>query len=220
MRLYLIRHGESTNNALPEHQRVEDPHLTSLGQVQAEALGRWATQTRIDVLLVSPFRRTLQTAAPIQRVTRLSPRIWVDLHERGGCYAGWQPSNFRGRPGFSHEEILQVYPNALIEDPIDAQGWWRSQPRETDEQAAARAERILARLKQTFLGTEQHIACVMHADFKKLLVDAALGRLDAGFLYSPYRNGSVTTLDIAADGSITLTKDNCTAHIDRAVSNH
>lgn len=213
MRLYLIRHGESTNNALPEHQRVEDPHLTVRGQAQADALGRWAMQTRIDVLLVSPFRRTLQTAAPIQGATQLPPRIWTDLHERGGCYSGWQPSNFRGRPGFSKEEILQVFPMAIVEDPIDAQGWWRSQPRETNEQAAARAERLLERLRNVYLGSLQHIACVMHADFKKLIVDAALGQLDPHFLFSPYRNGSITTLDFDSNGSIDLVKDNCTAHI-------
>ena len=36
--LYLVRHGESANNALPNHQRVADPSLTELGQKQAHNL--------------------------------------------------------------------------------------------------------------------------------------------------------------------------------------
>ena len=37
MDLFLIRHGESTNNALADvSQRVADPELTAKGRVQAE----------------------------------------------------------------------------------------------------------------------------------------------------------------------------------------
>jgi len=36
--LYLVRHGESYNNAVPMAQRVCDPPLTELGQKQAAKL--------------------------------------------------------------------------------------------------------------------------------------------------------------------------------------
>ncbi|MCA9105552.1 MAG: histidine phosphatase family protein [Planctomycetales bacterium] len=213
MKLYLIRHGESANNALPEYQRVEDPHLTPTGFAQAAGLGRWAARTPLDVLLVSPFRRTLQTAQPIHEATRLEPRIWVDLHERGGCYAGWQPSNFQGRPGFGPAEIRGIFPGAVLEDAIDESGWWRSQPRETDAQASARAVRIVERFKRTFLGSSVQIACVMHADFKKLVVDHLRGEPEPEFLFSPYRNASITTVEFSPDGSPSILNDNCVAHL-------
>ena len=38
MRLYLIRHAQSENNARPEHERVEDPGLTELGARQIDHL--------------------------------------------------------------------------------------------------------------------------------------------------------------------------------------
>ena len=41
VQLYLIRHGQSENNARPEHLRVEDAELTDLGHQQAEQLAPW-----------------------------------------------------------------------------------------------------------------------------------------------------------------------------------
>ena len=39
MELYIIRHAQSSNNALAdERERVCDPHLTELGRQQAELL--------------------------------------------------------------------------------------------------------------------------------------------------------------------------------------
>ncbi len=39
MELYIIRHAQSTNNALPdERERVCDPHLTEIGRRQADLL--------------------------------------------------------------------------------------------------------------------------------------------------------------------------------------
>jgi probable phosphoglycerate mutase len=63
MELLLIRH------ALPV--RVEDavgaadPPLAELGLQQSAALAEWLAGEPIDVLLVSPMRRALETAAPV-----------------------------------------------------------------------------------------------------------------------------------------------------------
>ena len=40
--LFFIRHGQSTNNALADPtQRVQDPELTELGQIQAERVAEY-----------------------------------------------------------------------------------------------------------------------------------------------------------------------------------
>jgi probable phosphoglycerate mutase len=63
MELLLIRH------ALPV--RVEgadgaaDPPLADLGHQQAGALAEWLAGEHLDVLLVSPLRRAIETAAPV-----------------------------------------------------------------------------------------------------------------------------------------------------------
>ena len=85
MQLFLIRHAQSQNNALPEEQRVEDPGLTELGHRQAELLADWVPALNLTRLITSPFRRTLLTTEPIRRATSLIPEVRVDLHEQGGC---------------------------------------------------------------------------------------------------------------------------------------
>ncbi|MCA9219851.1 MAG: histidine phosphatase family protein [Planctomycetales bacterium] len=170
MKLFLIRHAQSANNALPEHQRIEDPPITDLGHRQAAALGQWMGTARLTHLVASPFRRSLQTAEYVHRTTGLVPEVWVDLHEQGGCYSGWEPPAYEGRPGMSHVEISAQFPGWIIESAIDHTGWWKSQPYESFDQARVRARRLIGRTKEQFAATDAHVAYVMHADFKRLVL--------------------------------------------------
>ena len=72
MNLYLIRHGQSENNALDESLRVHDPGLTETGLTQVEYLGKWFSVRPLDVLVTSPFRRALLTTCLLY--TSPSPR--------------------------------------------------------------------------------------------------------------------------------------------------
>ncbi len=87
---WLIRHGQSTANAgLPTTDAAEAP-LTDLGREQARAAAA-RVDRRPDLVIVSPFRRAIETAAPIlerwpdtprqtwpiQEVTYLSPEVCV-----------------------------------------------------------------------------------------------------------------------------------------------
>ena len=87
MDLFIIRHGESANNALANiKDRQVDPPLTDLGEQQAEKLARFLTDGYIPELTnpnaannkikmrqgfgitslnVSPMYRTLQTVQPV-----------------------------------------------------------------------------------------------------------------------------------------------------------
>jgi len=96
--LHLVRHGESANNASPENQRVADPALTTLGEKQARQFGsHHASIDRLDHVLASPFRRTLQTAQPLLNARN----IWPDIYEVGGCFEGYEPDKLSGEPGMS-----------------------------------------------------------------------------------------------------------------------
>lgn len=185
MELYLIRHAESENNARPQHERVDDPHITPTGWKQSEALADWLLSLQPHRLITSPFRRALQTAAPT--VARLQPKssdqpphatevhVWDDLFERGGCFAGWDDGNIRGMPGLGHDGILDILPNARIHESIHPDGWWQSRPREQDAEAIARAARVRGQLEQT-LGTQPtRWAIISHADFIRLLLTELLG---------------------------------------------
>ncbi|MDA1052870.1 MAG: histidine phosphatase family protein [Planctomycetota bacterium] len=170
MQLYLIRHAQSQNNALPEEERVEDPGLTELGLRQAELLAEWIPSLRLTRLITSPFRRTLLTTQPIARTTSLIPEVRIDLHEQGGCYGGHDFGNKVGRPGMTRQEIEAEFSGYQVADNIDGQGWWRSKPYETIDAAWTRAARLLESTRREFGHTDERIGYVMHADIKRLFI--------------------------------------------------
>jgi 2,3-bisphosphoglycerate-dependent phosphoglycerate mutase/probable phosphoglycerate mutase len=105
MEIYLIRHGQSVNNALGDDltRRVMDAPLTELGQQQAAHVaqhlaaadypeaafyhnGRPRDHYGLTHLYCSAMQRALQTALPIGQALGLMPEVWVDIHEHGGIY--------------------------------------------------------------------------------------------------------------------------------------
>lgn len=61
MKLYLIRHGESTLNVKEVHQDGKVP-LSAEGKVQATRIGKRLKKIHIDRVISSPFERARQTA--------------------------------------------------------------------------------------------------------------------------------------------------------------
>ena len=198
MQLFLVRHGESANNATAESLRVHDPGLTEVGHQQATLLGAWFSSVNPDVLVTSPFRRALLTTVPIQRSTGLNPLVWRDLHEQGGCVSGYPEMGYQGEPGLSAAEICEEFPGCEPEREIGAQGWWRQQPYETDRAVDARVERVVVRTLETYGTTDLKVVFVMHADFKRALLRGFCTdhsfRLDD---YGPLFNAGVTILNIS-----------------------
>ena len=171
MRLFLIRHAQSANNALPECQRVEDPAITEIGHQQAQALAESLVSAKLTRIITSPFRRSLQTADYIARLLMLAPEVWIDLHEQGGCYSGHQPGCYEGRPGMTRLEINAEFPQYIVESAIDGQGWWKCQTYENEDLARKRAQRLIRRTIATFGDTNECIAYVMHGDFKRIFLN-------------------------------------------------
>lgn len=196
MQLFLIRHAQSQNNALPEEQRVEDPPITDLGHQQARHLATFIPSLRLTNLVTSPFLRTLQTTEYLRVATGLTPQVRVELHERGGCMAGPRPEVMVGRPGLTRAAILTQFADYEIDPLIDGEGWWRSQPYETLELAQARAQRLLEQTIRQYAHTDAHVGYVMHADFKLLF----LSQLHGQPLETPW-NVSLTRLTITAQSA-------------------
>jgi 2,3-bisphosphoglycerate-dependent phosphoglycerate mutase len=194
MQLYLIRHAQSQNNALPEEDRVEDPGLTEIGHQQAKLLGGWISQLNLTRLITSPFRRTLLTTEPIRQATSLVPDVRTDLHEQGGCYGGHTIDNIVGRPGMNRREIEAEFSGYRVAEEIDGDGWWKSRPYESWKAAHARAMRLFEQTIREFAQTEERVAYVMHADIKLLF----LKHVHAEPLDVPY-NTSVTRIEFTTD---------------------
>jgi probable phosphoglycerate mutase len=88
MHLYLVRHGETWANAEHRYLGSLDPELTALGCQQAQTLCK-KLPASLDVLVVSPRLRALQTANILNERLKLSPEIMDCFRERDvGVFEG------------------------------------------------------------------------------------------------------------------------------------
>lgn len=77
LNLWLIRHGESTANTGVWSKNVKDVELTALGRQQAIASAE-NVLIQPDLLVVSPFKRAIDTAIPIAKKWPLAPiETWM-----------------------------------------------------------------------------------------------------------------------------------------------
>ncbi len=226
MELYIIRHAQSTNNALPdERERVCDPVLTGLGRRQAELLaihlatGRdlhpqptrpWNTPIStngrgygIQRVFTSAMRRALQTAWPIGQALGLRPEIWLDLHEHGGVWLDHGPEiGIRGHGGITRNELEAEFPGYVAPAELTEAGWWRGS-HEPLEAAEARA----ARVAETLRGwgpRDEKIAIITHGAFATLLLRALLGMPTAQPVYYHLDNASISLVRFRTNSELSV----------------
>ena len=217
MRLYFIRHGQSTNNALGHLSREEvellrshDPELTDIGVQQAERVAQFLKDA-VDMphpdpepfaftkIYVSPMIRALNTAKPIVEALNMQAEVWTDIHEIGGLFKADAEDNVTGFPGLSCHDFAERYPDYILPDNITDKGWWDvNQPRETPDQFMARAIRVVLKLRK-MAHTNDRIVLVAHAAFLDSLMKALLSQLPMHpdkLFYNHYNTG-ITRIDFA-----------------------
>lgn len=239
MDLYIIRHAQSTNNALPlaieAMHRVSDPLLTELGQRQAARLAEhlttgcdgWsetqsadpeaggngcATTYGITRLVCSPMHRALLTTQPISRALGLQPEVWLDIHEHGGIYLDHKsPLGPVGYPGLTRGEVAAQFPGYILPDGLTESGWWRNGFEEW-RGCIDRASKVALRLR-AIGSTDDHIAMVTHGGFASALIMALLRTpFDAGVHYS-HNNTGISLLRFRTDGGLRLRYLNRVPHL-------
>lgn len=193
-RVYLVRHAQSANNALPESQRICDPGLTGLGHQQAERLAEWMKQLDSPQLFCSGFRRALETTAAIVRHTDWLPEIRADLFEQGGCYSGFPPNELLPEPGMGRIELQNQFAGWRIDDRISEQGWWYGQEYELEDSARCRASAVANWLSGKDLIGSREVILVIHADFKRLLIEQMFAGLRSMATWSCPYNASITSV--------------------------
>jgi len=176
--IWLIRHGESEHNTASDWG-IRDPGLTDQGWKQAKALkhepllkgalGQYeGTEQMVELILVSPLRRTLQTAQAINEIMRSLnaaksqkvPIIAVsDLQETSDspCDTG-HPAHLLGA------EFPEVDFGSVAEDWFDKQAKWNYS---TADRVTRFSEWIASRPERTIL-------CIGHLDFFHQLVGVRL----------------------------------------------
>jgi 2,3-bisphosphoglycerate-dependent phosphoglycerate mutase len=211
MELFLIRHGQSTNNALEDStQRVEDPLLTAYGERQSERAAahlsaglhlppplRNGGKPLIDRLYCSPMIRAMQTAQPISRALGVAPEVWTDICEIGGIYLDHGQRKV-GYPGRSRRELSERFPDYALPPQLTDEGWWNRDFEELHE-GHARAVDVARRLHQ-LTDEDTRIAIVSHGDFLSALLHALGGQQPGAGAYFIHRNTGITHVDLTPQG--------------------
>lgn len=171
MELYLIRHGQSTNNAALPH--IADPPLSDLGKQQAYYAGKTLQREGISRLYCSPMLRALQTAEIIGGVLSLAPHVYIGLHEWDGI---WEESVGRfgaTLPGLTRSEMKEVCPNVVLPQEVTDEGWLFTQWEDVElmlRQANHNAENFIAHLHAIHDGSDERVAAISHGGFLSTLI--------------------------------------------------
>lgn len=240
MEIYLIRHGQSTNNALMENQhlRVYDPTLTEVGHQQAQKLADYLVEApnledlvrvKIDSgdrekhyphqfthIYCSAMHRAMQTAAPIAKAFNLPLEIWVDIHEHGGIFLETE-EGIIGYGGKTRSEISTEFENIIIPDGVTDAGWWDATRGQEDLASVyARAVRVSMELRaraQNEKHKDDKVALVSHGMFINTLLKAFFDMVPSERHHFWHYNTAVTRVDLFEGDILTLRYTNRVTHL-------
>ncbi|MEU0568636.1 histidine phosphatase family protein [Nonomuraea sp. NPDC005983] len=155
--MLLLRHGETEWSRTGRHTGLTDVPLTSAGEEQARALASVVKACTFDLVLVSPAQRARRTAELAGLADyEVDPHLWE--FDYGGYEGVTTPEIRKSHPGW------YLWRDGVI--PGDAQ-----HPGESVEQVGARADRVIARARQT----EGRVALVAHGHILRVLAARWLG---------------------------------------------
>lgn len=138
--MLLLRHGQSYFNlhftATRRDPGIEDPELTELGHAQAHQAAEDLADTPITRLIISPYTRALQTAAPFLNRPGIQVEILPQVRERTAfvCDVGSTPAVLAARfPGHDFNHLADC--------------WW-GEGRESEDQTIQRARDFQDMMRQ------------------------------------------------------------------------
>ncbi len=181
MKLYLVRHGHAAAG-------VEDldPGLDEMGRAQAATAARALARLEPRRLVVSPMRRTRETAEPIARAVGIEPEVRVEVSEVF-------------RPDTAPAERRQMIVPFM-------QSRWGAQAGDLQDWRA----RVLAALVELGTSSPGDVVVVSHYIAIGVAIGEALG--DDRVVPTEIANASITTLE-AEDGALVLLHGPSVVHL-------
>lgn len=178
-KLYLIRHGYALHNELFHKiglqafripQTIDSP-LTNEGHLQSIELGHsWEKKNEIDLVLVSPLTRTLETCMNIFGDTNIPIISQEFLREYP---IGEETCNKRS----SLISLKNKYPKVEFYLESDIDTLWNSDYRESIEELENRLNKMINYLHGR---NEKNIAIVGHSSFLGQFKDNHIGYMENG----------------------------------------
>ncbi|UCG40249.1 MAG: histidine phosphatase family protein [Acidimicrobiia bacterium] len=198
MRLHFVRHGQTPDNAERMWQGWGGRGLSPTGRVQAGRLAERLASREFTRVLSSDIERVLETSAFLGQAVEVDAR-WREVHV--GQWAGRRIADTYAE----HPEVLEGLRNG---DDVRIGG--------DGESISEFHDRIQGSLRSLL---------DQHDDGDEVLVvshGGVIGGLTAGVFgtrwpmspTAPLHNTSITSFDVAADGSLSLTRFNDDTHLD------
>ena len=164
--MYLVRHGQSEFNLHFKETRVDpliiDPNLTEVGKIQANQVADWLeTRAAFQQIIVSPYKRALQTAEIIALRLKLPCTIDAQLGEHAVYHCDI---------GSPVQELKSLWPEWSF-DQLD-EIWWPNLG-ETFETVQNRSRLFYQRLRQQPYFDNAII--ISHWGFIRSLTDLEVG---------------------------------------------
>ncbi len=178
-----VRHGQSTGNMGIPSDDLAEIELTEIGQRQSRELAASWTDAP-SLIVISPYRRTQQTAAAtIARFSDVPVEVWP-IEE----FTYLEPSRWNGTRSVERMPYLERYWSALDPEYCDGPG------AESFATLIRRAEGALERLAS--LPTQSIVLLFSHGQFIQAIraVVAAPGTDDQGKMRGFWRKGEAPTI--------------------------
>lgn len=234
MRLYLIRHGESANNALMARTgravgRSSDPELTENGHKQAELLAGYLAHPQGDPLqhprrapesgpqafglthiYCSLMTRSILTAQYVAKACGLPFRAHPDIFENQGIFNLAEDGSKTGLPGPDRSYFEQRFPDLQLPDGMGAGGWY-DRPHETREVFLQRAQQVASEFSNRHSGSDDSVALVIHGNLIDQLLNVFTGVERKSENYDGHweanwatHNTSITRIDFTARSQVVV----------------
>jgi probable phosphoglycerate mutase len=194
MKLYFVRHGESTANVLMEFSNGESTHpLTEKGVAQAKTLAQNLAGQRFARIFASPVLRAVQTAqilaadlsAPLE-ITEVLREWSVGIYEGSRDPLGWEKHRQVQEDWFIHNRPDSRIPGG--ESLLDIQ---------------ARFVPFIASLVQNEQLADQKVLLVAHGGLYLAMLPAILENIDYPFAHRQgFPNTAVTLVEARPDGRL------------------
>jgi broad specificity phosphatase PhoE len=170
--LYIVRHGESLDNAgIPHIRTPEGSELTERGRQQAHTVARELSGVHADAVIASNLLRARQTAEIIAADRHLEVRVIPELQERS-------VGSFIGRENLRHlEEYRARYEAYDHGSEKDRMAWKLAEDWESLDEALERFVRAVTAVADEY--RHKTVIVVAHGTvMRTFLIFAGFGTLD------------------------------------------
>jgi broad specificity phosphatase PhoE len=196
--LILVRHGETAWNVERIFRGRADVDLDEVGIKQAELLGTYLSNWRLEAIYSSPLKRARDTANIIARYHKAAVHIAEGLVDFD--YGKWQ--------SLAEREVKKLYPDLLNQ--------WHNNPHNVRLPGGESLEDVKRRAIEVVNGVlsrhQGNVLLVSHRVVIKVLICYLLGLDNSHFWNISLDVGGITIFTYA-DGRFVLTRHNDTSHL-------